>query len=99
MPYVINFELTQYKIVLPLGVDQRLFDINISGSLKWLLRLRELPTSDWGGDRPEGAQSGHLRSWHQRRLSADTVEKLDKNRGLLFCKKPNHHELLVAASM
>ena len=29
----------------------------------------------------------------------DTVEKLDKNGGLFFCKKPNHHELLVAASM
>jgi hypothetical protein len=37
MPYVINFELTQYKIVLPLGADQRLFDINISGSLNGCL--------------------------------------------------------------
>jgi len=35
----------------------------------------------------------------ERLLLADTVEKLDKNGGLFFCKKPNHHELLVAASM
>ena len=32
-------------------------------------------------------------------LRDDTVEKLDKNGELFFCKKRNHHELLVTASM
>jgi len=45
-----------------------------------------------------------LQSWRSDELAglletADTVEKLDKNGGLFFCKKPNHHELPAATSM
>ncbi|MGB5329758.1 MAG: hypothetical protein WBO58_16190, partial [Gammaproteobacteria bacterium] len=48
---------------------------------------------------PSPTLNSHWELKYQEPLRADTVEKLDKNGGLFFCNKPNHHELLVAASM
>jgi hypothetical protein len=35
----------------------------------------------------------------ERPFLADTVEKLDKNGGLFFCRKAKHSELLSALTM
>jgi hypothetical protein len=35
----------------------------------------------------------------ERPLCADTVEKLEKNGALIFCRKPKHYKLLTALIM
>jgi len=42
---------------------------------------------------------GHSIRRVQRQYSADTVEKLDKNIRLFFCREPKHSVLLIATSM
>jgi len=53
---------------------------------------RNLIWSDKCGSGPSAIIVGGL-------VTADTVEKLEKNGGLLFCRKPKHSELLKALGM
>ena len=41
----------------------------------------------------------HLAQNHERPDSADTVEKLEKNEGIFFCRKPKHSKLTSALTM